>query len=183
MAKRETKDVAASKNKIVEDAFLAFKNFSGKPGEYNREGDRNFCIFLDEEDAKEYEEEGWNVKRLRPRDEGEPPQAYLQVSVKFDERFPINIVLVSSNGQTRLDENSVSTLDWAELEKVDLVLRPYDWEVNGKTGRKAYLKTMYATIVEDPIAQKYIDHPDSAEDSIGGCGNCGVCDGACHHEA
>jgi hypothetical protein len=34
-------------------------------------------------------------------------------------------------------------------------VRPYAWDVNGKTGVKAYLKTLFVTIDEDALELKY----------------------------
>lgn len=165
-------------NIVIENAKIAFRNFSGKEGKFNPEGRRNFCAFLDPEIGEQLQQEGWNVRWLEPRDEGDIRQPYLQVAVSY-ENIPPKILLISSRGRTLLDDKSVDILDWAEIDTVDLVIRPYNWDVNGKQGVKAYVKSMYVTIVEDEFEKKYLNVPDSAEGAIGGCGNCDACDGSC----
>lgn len=139
---------------IVENARIAFRNFSGKEGKFNRAGDRNFSIIFDKETGEELNEQGWNVKILPAKDEYEDPVYKLAVSVKYGKISP-NIYLISGRTKTALDETSVGTLDFAEIENVDIVIRPYNWEVNGTTGVKAYVRTMYVTIREDKFAKKY----------------------------
>lgn len=166
------------KNIAIENAQLRFRNFSGKEGRFNPEGQRNFCVILDDGIAEQMAEDGWNVKYLQPRDENEAPCPYLQVKVRFD-NVPPKIVLVTSRGKSILDESTVGMLDWAEFENVDLIISPSKWDVNGKTGLAAYLKTMYVTIAEDVFEAKYAAGPDSAYDAVGGCGRCEECDGHC----
>lgn len=149
-------------NIVMENATVRFRNFSGKEGRYNPAGKRNFCVFLDAENAEKLLTEGWNVKKLTPRDPADPPQDYLQVEVSY-KNIPPTIYLISSGGKQLLDEGNIDILDWAEIEKVDLIIRPYSWEVNGKSGIKAYCKTMYVTIAEDEFAELYKDVPDSAK--------------------
>lgn len=166
-------------NIIQEHARIGFKNFAGKEGKYNPAGRKNFCLFIDDQKfAQKLQEDGWNVRWLQPREIGDEPQAYLQVSVSFD-NIPPKVVLVSKKGQSLLDAESINMLDWAEISNWDVVIRPYNWELNGKTGVKAYLKEMWATIVEDEFADKYTNAPTVAADAIGGCGACEVCDGSC----
>ncbi|TET24334.1 MAG: hypothetical protein E3J73_08420 [Candidatus Bathyarchaeum sp.] len=145
-------------NITIENARIGFRNFTGKESQFNRPGSRNFCIFLEPELAKTLDSDGWNVKFLEPRDPDEERQAYLPVEVKYM-RYPPKITLITGGGMQILDEDTVNILDWAEFESVDLIVRPYNWELNDKRGVKAYLKTMYVTIVEDELAKKYRDVP------------------------
>ena len=147
-------------NLVMEDVRIIFKNFSGKEDQFNRAGNRNFCVLIDDpHEAEKLAEIGWNIKHLRPLEEGADPQAYLQVAVNYKNIEP-NIYMVTNKNKVRLSESTVGNLDSADIKSVDLIVSPYNWEVNGKSGVKAYCKTMYVTIDEDVFAGKYnFDEP------------------------
>jgi hypothetical protein len=155
--------MARSENTVMmEGARIIFRNFAGKEGQYNREGDRNFCVLLDPDVAEAMAKDGWNIKALRAREEGEEEQPYVQVAVNFKGRPP-RVVMITSRGRTTLFEDEVEILDWADIQNVDLIIRPYEWVVNGKSGIKAYLQSIYVTIDEDELELKYSDVPDVEE--------------------
>ncbi len=148
----------------IEDARLIFLNFAGREGMYNTAGQRNFCVALDEKTAKAMAADGWNVKF--PKDE-EPEQEYsrdpyLPVAVKYTVRPP-KVVMITSAGRTYLTEDMVEILDGMEFSNVDLIINASHWEVNGKTGVKAYLKSLYVTIEEDDLERKYSHVPSGGE--------------------
>ena len=150
----------------IKNAKLFSRNFSGKEGKYNPPGRRNFCVFIDDiRMAEQMKEDGWNIRFLEPRDENEERRAFMQVAVSYRNRPP-KVVLVSSRGQTLLGEEELDMLDWAEIENVDLTVNPSHWNNNGRSGIKAYLRSIFITIVEDELDQMYSNVPDSAMSSV-----------------
>ena len=103
---------------------------------------------------------GFNVKVRDPKEEGDEPLYFLKIFLNFKYKDAPRVYLVSSRGKRELDENSVQIVDYAEMYKVDLTFREYNWEVNGNTGIKAMLKNMYVHIVEDELDMQYADTPD-----------------------
>lgn len=148
---------------VFEDARILFPNFKGEEGQYNRAGDRNFAVLIDDEKViQELLNDGWNIKFLKPYEDEEVGQAYLQVSVNFKGRPP-QVYMVTRNGKELLSEDTVELLDYVDIKTSDMILNPYDWNVNGKTGRKAYLEKLFVTIEEDVLDRKYADVPDANE--------------------
>lgn len=141
----------------IDEARIVYRNFRGEGSKFNREGDRNFAVVIpNQEIADELIEAGWNVKIKPPRDEDDTPFMYLPVKIKFSERGP-HIYLVTGRAQNKLDEDSVSIIDDIDIVSVDMDIRPYDWEVNGKSGRTAYLQSMRVTQDTDRFAAAYMD--------------------------
>lgn len=136
----------------IEHAQITFRNFVGKREKYNEEGKRNFCVVLDPEMGKVLQADGWNIKWFKPRDEGDIPDAYLQVAVNYNSSRPPKIFLKTSNGSTLLDEESISGLDTAEIVDINMIINPSRWEDDDGVWRiKAYLRSMEVIIYEDEI--------------------------------
>ena len=139
----------------IDDARIIFRNFSGAPSKFNREGDRNFAVIIPEQEiADALIAEGWNVKIKPPREDGDTPFMYLPVKIKFNDRGP-RVYLKSGSNIIRLDEESVSCLDNVDIISVDLDIRPYDWNVNGMEGRTAYLQSIQVTQEVDRFYDQY----------------------------
>ena len=146
-------------NYTIRDAKIMWRNLSGAEGLYNKDHARTFSIFLTQTDAEVLRDQGWNVTTVKPRpdaDPNQPIQEQIKITASYKFKPPV-IFVVTSNGKTALTEETVGMLDWAEIKRVDLTFNPSFWTHSGKSGVKAYLKTMYVTLVEDELAAEYAD--------------------------
>lgn len=150
--------MAADNTVLMEGVRLVFRNFTGKEGQYNQEGSRNFGVILPDDVAEVMLTDGWNVKYLKPReeDEDETQTPWLPVKVGYNTGGrPPKVFLVTERGRTLLNEDTVEQLDWVDITNVDMIVRPYPYDVGGRQGISAYVQTMYVTIEEDPLDRKY----------------------------
>lgn len=143
-------------NITIEGARILFRDFSGEKNRYNN--DRTFAVVIEPELAVKLEADGWPVRYLEPRTEEEERTAILRVKVSFG-KVPPQIVIISGGVKKHLDETNVNILDWAYMDNVDVQIRPYNYDINGKTGVKPYLKSLWVTLRDDTLESKYRDIP------------------------
>ena len=144
---------------LIEGARIIRRNFSGREELYNPAGKRNILVLLEDEQlVKDMIQDGWNVKTLRPREEGEEPGHAIKVTIAFKARPP-KVVMITSKNRTELGQDEIGMLDFVRFKLVDLIFVPYKWTVErtGEEGISAYLKTMYVTIDEDELELKYAE--------------------------
>ena len=138
----------------IENTNLIFRNFSGRPSEYNKNGDKGTGVIIPEEMVNELVDKGWNVKERPSRDGQESPLYYMNAKCRFD-NIPPKIYMCTSHKKVKLDEETVDQIDYSEISSIDIEISPYDYTVRGESGRSAYIKTMYVNVIEDAFAEKY----------------------------
>jgi hypothetical protein len=141
----------------IEGANIIWKNFSGERDRFNP-GKRGFSVVIDDAVmADELKQEGWNVKE-RPLQEGaDPSEQEWTLPVKLNMNRYTQVWLIVGNHKTLLNEDTVAQLDVVDITDCDLSIRPYEWEMSGRTGITAYVDSMYVTIRENKFAEKYAD--------------------------
>ena len=141
----------------IEGATIIWKNFSGERDKFNP-GKRGFSVVIDDAVmADELKQEGWNVKE-RPLQEGaDPSEQEWTLPVKLNMNRYTQVWLIVGNHKTLLNEDTVAQLDVVDIVNCDISIRPYEWEMSGRTGITAYVDSMYVTIRENKFAEKYAD--------------------------
>lgn len=143
-------------NLTLENARIFFKDFSAEGRFAN--GKRTFCVEVPEDLVEQLQRDGWNLKSRESRVDPDAVTWFIKVEASYRARPPRVICIPSiTKNRTYLTEATIASLDYAEILNVDLTINPYPWEVNGKSGVKAYLGTMYVTIQEDPLDAKYTE--------------------------
>lgn len=155
-------------NVKFDDAHVIWKNFEGRDERgYNKDHKRTFNIVINNPKAiQRMLDDGWNLKMLKPRDEEEEqnPSYALPVEVKYDsdhEWMNPTIEMITRTAHTVVSEDNVGLLDHAHIGKWNIVVRPYPWNVNGRSGIKAYLNKIEAFVEEDYISYDEDDDLDT----------------------
>lgn len=148
-------------NVTIENARLlggGFRNFSGAATKFTPAGERTFTIVVPEELVEPMMADGWPIKMLPPRDEHDSALPILKIKVHYSPTSrPPRIVMVASNKKTPLGQDEVGVLDWVDISYVDLIIRGYEWEVNGNSGVKPYLQSIYVVLNESELDIKYAE--------------------------
>lgn len=150
--------VATLDEVTIEGASIDYRNFAGRGTDYNNEGERNFAVVLNDEQAEELRALGWNVRSKAPKDGYEELGLRHTLTVKVSYGYrPPSVFLISRKGtrKNELPERLLRMVDWQDFTHIDLTFGPYRWKKNGKTGISAYLRSFYGTIREDPLLEKY----------------------------
>lgn len=124
----------------------------------NREGERNFCIFLDPEqvDCEQLIADGWNIqKSVNPKDPQAEPSYMLRVKVRYHQegtdlaRLNPKVLECTSNGEMMMDEENIGDLDNAQIIKANVTIHA-TWSSRASyTGYVAYLSKLVVRVFED----------------------------------
>lgn len=147
---------------------IKFRNFAGRPGKFDREGGKKtFALILSPEEADALSADGWNVTVPTPKDDSYPIIPILNVRVNYNSNYPPEIYVMTDEYKTKLTPETVSSLDYAAIEYVDIIISPHEYQKRDGSGwaASAYLRTLYVKIVKDELAEKYSNLIDTTEDN------------------
>jgi len=153
----------------LEGKQIKFRNFAGRPTKFDREGGKKtFAIILSPEEADALSNDGWNVTVPTPKDDSFPIIPIINVKVNFTSNYPPEIYVITDEYKTKLTPENVGSLDYAEIEYVDVIISPHEFERRDGSGwaANAYLKSLYVKIVKDELAEKYSNLIETTDDAI-----------------
>lgn len=140
-----------------------FKNFSGTKTKYNAEGNRNFCVRIDDPElATTLSEDGWNIKIRPARDEDEDALYYVKCNLRDNSKVPPDVYSVQERGgrlvRTKVEPENWGIFDTLYIESIDVELTPWkskDADPDDPYG--AYVKTLFVHVPNNDFANMYAD--------------------------
>ena len=139
----------------LENKDIYFKNFKGASGIFNKEGDRNFGVYLSDEMAEELGGRGWNVKHVNKETSPNYGRPYLKVLVRPNWRPTPKIYKITSKNKMRLNEESLEDLDDYVFDRIDMkITRVYLKRYDQWT---QCLEKGFFTMAEDELDIMYPD--------------------------
>ncbi len=144
-------------NLTIQDAEIGYSDF--KASRYGssfmlimNKGDITYKGVSGYKDFDQLIKDGWPIQRSN-RDEDE---LVMWVNVKFDVpegMAPPIVYTVTGKRKEKLDADTIGILDSADISKLDVSISPaMRKDGNGYT---AYVKTLFATLYEDPLMAEY----------------------------
>lgn len=164
MPKKE--EIKITEHEFIYGGEVLFPNFKGIARQFNKEGDRNFCVLLNATQAEDLKNKGWPVKYLKPKDPNDnaPLQPYMQIKVSYKFTEPKVTLVINKDHKkklTELHESTIDMLDSVNILFADIEINPYNWTLpNGTKGVSAYLTKMYVAIKLNPLEERYYDDAD-----------------------
>lgn len=139
----------ADGNIRVDNAIVFWKNFSGKPTDFNPNGGkRTFELALSREFAEYLRQQHWNVK-TKELDDGDVLY-HTEIVVNDQSAYPPRLYKISEfmGKQTMalMKPEQYSKLDQDNLAMVDMDIHPYVHNRGFNGATKGYLKNMWATL-------------------------------------
>lgn len=154
--------------------FIFDTNFAGDPNrdKYGSDARKANLVIPDISVARQLIDEGYNVKMTKPREgeeEGFVPCYYISIKLSYRDRngelkrWPPKVLFIEDDFVTELDEETVSRIDYARVESVNVVLNKYESE----RGKSLYVKTMevFQRFDDDPILARYRQREQPHDDS------------------
>lgn len=135
--------------------FGNWSNFEGKPTKFTPAGGkRTFNLVLTEVVADALRADGWNVKTLESREEGDEPTYITQIIVNLNsDPPPVIKIYTNFHGKKRaneLNENTIKILDTVSIENIDMVIHPYVHNFpNSQYTTNGYIKGLFVTQAYD----------------------------------
>ena len=133
----------------VENAVIMYRNFSGRPTDFNPQGGkRTFNLCLNAEWADILRNDGWNI-RVRPLDDGDMIYS-TEIVVNENSQYPPHLYLLSEfmgkKTLTLLQPEQYYKLDQDIIVGLDLEIHPFEHGRGTPGSKKGYLKNLWATL-------------------------------------
>lgn len=157
---------------VIEDVKIwagQWRNFSGKGGEWNAEGARNFWIEIPEDLAEFMEKDHWNVKHRPDRDDPELMHHIIKININYNSDYPPKIFVLNKRKKTRnlMDESVIYRLDRAYITYADIEFNSYKKErPGGRTTNTGWLQELTIEIEENYLQEKYADYEEVSMDPL-----------------
>lgn len=145
----------------IENAVIkwGWSNFDGRDS-LKGDGNYNFTVILDDNQARYLDSQGWTVKVNEPREEGDLPENTMKINIS--DRFGMPKVYFIKNGR----KYKVEMRDLADIRRdtclqLDVVASPSRWTKGAESGLSPYVKEMYVTIKQSRFGAKYEEYEEA----------------------